>query len=527
MAETTRRRIAALLVLGVAAMSAGCVTVGPDFETPEAQLDPDWIEGSNSEVNQSASPDPAWWNVFGDPELNALIERAYEQNLTLQAAGLRIYEARAILGVVAGSLYPQSQNVTASAGSRRLSPNAPPVSGLPDDVRSRFGSSRDVYQVGFDAAWELDFWGRFRRGVEAAEANLAASVANFDNVLVMLTGEVAATYVTLRTLEQRLAVARDNVDNQERGLEMAQIRFDGGVTTELDVHQASALLNATRASVAGLQAERRRAQNALAVLLGTTPQQVQDTLSGPGVIPATPDEVVVGMPAELLRRRPDIVRAEMDAAAQSARIGIAKADMYPAFVLGGTIGLSSGTTSDLFESQSRYGSSFVAINLPIFNYGRLKNRARAEDARFEAAVALYRNTVLSAAREVEDALIGFVKAREQSEHLGKSVEDARAAVRLAEIMYQEGAVDYTRVLTAQLGLLESQDQYTRSKGSVAFNLVAAYKALGGGWAIRLGNPVIPAETREAMQERTGWGDLLEDDQTEAPDERGRWRAPDW
>ncbi len=517
----------ALTVLGMALLSAGCVTVGPDFETPEAKLDSDWIDESRSEVNDSAGPDPAWWNVFGDPELNALIERAYAENLSLQAAGLRIYEARAILGVVAGSLYPQSQNATASAGSRRLSPNAPPIAGLPDDVRSRFGSSQDVYQAGFDAAWELDFWGRFRRGVEAAEANLAASVANFDSVLVMLTGEVAATYINLRILEQRLAVANDNVINQRRGLDMAEIRFEGGVTTELDVHQASALLNSTLASVSELQAERRRAQNALAVLLGTTPQDIQGALSGPGVIPATPDEVVVGMPAELLRRRPDIVQAEMVAAAQSARIGVAKADMYPAFVLGGTIGLSSGATSDLFDSESRYGSGFVAMNLPVFNYGRLKNRARAEDARYEAAVALYRNTVLSAAREVEDALIGFIKAKEQSEHLGRSVADAAAAVKLAEIMYREGAVDYTRVLTAQLGLLEAQDQYTSSIGSVALNLVAAYKALGGGWAIRLGNPVIPGETRETMQERTGWGGLLEDEEIEAPEERGRWRAPDW
>ncbi len=425
------------------------------------------------------------------------------------------------------SLGAQSQNATASAGSRRLSINAPPVSGLPEDVRGRFGSSLDVYQVGFDAAWELDFWGRFRRGVEAAEANLAASIANFDSVLVMLTGEVAATYITLRTLEQRLAVARDNVVNQERGLEMAELRFEGGVTTRLDVHQASALLNATRATVSDLQAERRRAQNALAVLLSTTPQEIQEMLTGPGTIPTTPAEVVVGMPADLLRRRPDIARAEMLAAAQSARIGIAKADMYPALVLGGNIGLSSGATSDLFDSESRYGSSFVAVNLPVFNYGRLKNRARAEDARFEAAVALYRNTVLSAAREVEDALIGFIKAKETSEHLGRSVEDASAAVELAEIMYKEGAVDYTRVLTAQLGLLDTQDQYTRSKGNVALNLVAAYKALGGGWAVRLGKPVISGETREAMQERTGWGKLLDDDQVEVPEERGRWRTPDW
>lgn len=492
-----------------AILGAGCATVGPDFERPEATVDAEWIDANRAEIDGSAGPDPEWWSVFGDAELNALIETAYQQNQDLRAAAIRIYEARAILGVAKGSRYPQTQAITGSAATNRSSRNAPPLSNLPGNVTSNIDLTNDFYQVGFDAAWELDFWGRFRRGIESAEAGLAASVADYDDVLVILMGEVAATYVAIRILEERLAVANQNVTNQARGLEIAEVRFNGGLTTALDVHQASALLSTTRASVASLEAKRRQAQNALAVLLGSSPGDVRSRLGGLGSIPETPSVVAVGMPAELLRRRPDVVRAEMLAAAQSARIGIARADMYPAFSLGGGIGLAAASSGDLSESDSRVSTGFAGVYWPIFNYGRLRNRTRAEDARLEEALAVYQGTVLTAAREVEDALVGFVMAQEETRHLSRAVADAEAALKLAEIMYEEGAVDYTRVLTAQQGLLAAQDAHTSSRGDVALNLVSAYKALGGGWEYRVGKDVLPETARQSMQERTNWGDLLE------------------
>lgn len=499
-------KIAAAIALAIA--TSGCV-VGPEFETPESNVQPEWIDASAPEIDSTKSPDAEWWKVFDDPELTGLIETAFAENLTLRAAALRIFRARAVLGIARGARYPQTQVITGTASANRFSPNAPPLSVLPDNVRDNIDPTTNVYQLGFDAIWELDFWGRFRRGIDAAEANFSATIADFDDVLVILTAEVAATYISVRTLEERLVVARENVSNQERGLELAQIRFNGGLTTALDVHQASALLNTTRASVAALMTELRRTQNALATLLGTTPGEIQSMLSSPGSIPQSPTDVAVGIPADLLRRRPDIARAELLAAAQSARIGIAEADLYPAFFLGGSFGLESVSTSNLFESDSRAGTGFAGFSWPIFNYGRLRNNVRAEDARFEEALVNYQNTVLLAAREVEDALIGFTMAQQETEHLNRAVDDATRALKLAEVMYEEGAADYTRVLTAQQSLLLAQDDYTSSRGNVAVNLVAAYKALGGGWEMRIGRDILPEATRETMEERTNWGSQLE------------------
>ena len=290
------------LAMALTIATAGCVTVGPDFETPESNVQAEWIDAESPEIDSTRSPDDEWWRVFEDPELTALIETAVAQNLTLRAAALRVFNARAVLGIASGARYPQTQVVTGAASANRFSPNAPPLSVLPDSVRDGIDPTTNVYQLGFDAIWELDFWGRFRRGIDAAEAEFAATVADFDDVLVILTAEVAATYISVRTLEERLSVARENVRNQERGLELAQIRFNGGLTTQLDVHQASALLNTTRASVATLVTELRRSQNALATLLGTTPGEIQTTLGSSGSIPESPTDVAVGIPADLLQK---------------------------------------------------------------------------------------------------------------------------------------------------------------------------------------------------------------------------------
>ena len=501
------RNTAAALIL--AAAITGCGTVGPEFETPESSVEPDWIDASHPAVDSTSPPLAAWWTVFNDAELSKLIETAYAQNLTLRAAALRVFRARAILGIARGARYPQSNAVTGTTSANRFSTNVPPVSALPDSVRDNIDTTSNVYQFGFDAFWELDFWGRFRSGIDAAEADLAATVADFNDVLVILTAEVAVTYISIRILEERLAVARENVSNQQRGLELAQVRFNGGLTTALDVHQASALLNTTRASVARLTTELRRARNALATLLGTTPGEMASALSSPGSIPESPSEVAVGIPADLLRRRPDIARAEMLAAAQCARIGIAKAEMYPAFSLGGNVRVASVSSGELFDSDSRAGTGFAAFSWPVFNFGRLRNNVRAADARFEEALVNYQNTVLLAAREAEDALIGFTMAQQQAEHLGRAVADATEALQLAEVMYDEGAADFTRVLTAQQTLLIAQDDYTTARGNVAVNLVAAYKALGGGWEIRVGREILPEATRESMESRTNWGRLIE------------------
>jgi outer membrane protein TolC len=423
--------------------------------------------------------------VFEDPVLSTLIETAYQQNLSLQIAGLRIMEARAQLGVATGLQYPQSQSVSGGYTRSKSSRNAPPLSNLPDDVSNRASEGVNIWSVGFDAAWEADVWGKFSRGIEAADANLAAQMLNYDAALVTLTGDVAALYTTIRTFEERLAYARSNVELQRQALDLATTRYQLGAELGLD-----------------------RTKNILSFLLGMPPSNLQTILGGDGDIPVAPATVAVGIPADLIRRRPDIRAAEMAAATQSAAIGVSQADLYPHFVLAGSIGLAGESFSDQFSSGSSAGFFTPFIKWDIFNYGRIKNNVRMQDARFEQLVVAYQNSVLAAAREVQDGLQGFLRHQEQVEFLNKAVTASDRAAALALVQYREGATDYTRVLNSQTGLLQQQDRLTVARGEVVGNLVATYKALGGGWQIREGHDYIKADRVDSMIERTDWGDLL-------------------
>ncbi len=340
-------RLGSLSLLSWVLVFSGC-TVGPDFGKPEAKVNENWNEKSDARVRQTAM-DQQWWKAFRDPALDQLIQLAYQQNLPLQITGLRIMEARARLAIALGQQYPQQQEAFGSATNVGLSKNAPNQS-FPD----RYFWD---YQVGFDAVWELDFWGKFRRDVEASRANLIASMADYDNALVSLTAEVARTYTVMRTSEVLIEITLANVKLQEDGLKIAESRFRNGATTELDVTQARTLLESTRASVPGLQISLQQAQNALSTLLGQPPGAVQALLAGPPGIPTAPAEVAVGLPAELLRRRPDIRSAELNAAAQSARIGVAKADLYPSFSLFGEIGFESSSQGGALSNHADLAQS--------------------------------------------------------------------------------------------------------------------------------------------------------------------------
>jgi NodT family efflux transporter outer membrane factor (OMF) lipoprotein len=495
-------------LLSAVLLFSGC-TVGPDFVRPEAKMNENWNEKGDARVRQTAV-DQQWWKAFHDPTLDQLIQLAYQQNLPLQITGLRIMEARAQLGIAIGRQYPQLQEAFGSAIGVGLSQNAPNQS-FPD---RHFWD----YQVGFDAVWELDFWGKFRRDVEASRANLIASMADYDNALVSLTAEVARTYTVIRTSEVLIEITLTNVKLQEEGLHIAESRFRNGATTELDVTQARTLLESTRADVPRLQISLRQAQNALSTLLGQPPGAVQALLAGPQEIPTAPAEVAVGMPAQLLRRRPDIRTAELNAAAQSARIGVAKADLYPSFSLFGEIGFETssggGTLSNnagfhnLFDSGSLFYSFGPQFRWPLFNYGRITNNVRVQDARFQQLLVNYQDTVLRAAQEVEDALIGFLKSQEALVYDQNSVTAARRSAEIAQIQYREGAVDYERVLDSQRALLQQETRMADTRSSIATNLIALYKALGGGWELRVGQPILPAGTQAEMQKRTNWGRLL-------------------
>jgi NodT family efflux transporter outer membrane factor (OMF) lipoprotein len=515
-----------LFVCGLAAaifLTSGCTMVGPDFVKPQAPVEQEWLKARNASIKTEASDYKDWWTVFDDPILNSLVESAYQQNLPLQISGLRILQARAQLGVVVGNLYPQLQQGRGGADYTKASENAPNTLGGDDSFWQ--------YNAGFDAAWEVDIWGKYRRAIESGMANLETTIASYDDVLVSLTAEVARTYVLLRTFEERLEIARQNVKIQGRSLEIAEIRFKAGAVTELDVVQARSLLRDTQASIPRFEANIRQIKNALAILLGKLPGEVDSVISGNRIIPKAPPEVVVDIPAELMRRRPDIRLAEYQIATQTPLIGVSKAELLPAFQLFGSIGLASSNSkftksggesgssfSDLFESDSLEFFGGPSFTWNLFNYGRIKNRVRTEDA------------LLRAQQEVEDSLVGFLGRQEEAGYLLDSVKASQRSVDLSMLQYREGLVDYQRVLDSQRFLTNEQDLWTRTRGDVILNLVSLYKALGGGWQIRAGKDFVSKDNVEEMEKRTDWGDLIQPKALETPataEERQQWRRPDW
>jgi NodT family efflux transporter outer membrane factor (OMF) lipoprotein len=490
--------IASAGLLGILLSISGCA-VGPDFEAPEAKVQNNWIENHDSRVSETAVK-MRWWRAFNDSTLDNLIERASEQNLPVQIAGLRILEARAQLGVAIGNMYPQNQEGSGAAQTVKLSSRLLEQAGFPHYF--------DNFNIGFDAAWELDFWGRFRRNVEGTDAAMLGTVADYDNALVSLTAEVARTYALMRTYEVLIQIAHENVKTQKDGLDVAQSRFRNGATSELDVAQARALYESTLADIPQLQASLQQAKNALSILLGEPPGAVEALLRGPQKIPSASRKVAIGLPAELLRRRPDIRSAELNAAAESARIGVAEADLYPRFFLAGNIGVQASDASRLFAPGSLFYTGGPGFTWSILNYGRITNNVRSQDARFQQALVNYENTVLKAAQEVEDALIGFLKAQESASNLQKSVDAARLAGDLSLIQYREGAVDFQRVVDSQTRLLTEMNSLAQTRSSIATNLIAVYKALGGGWEVSEGKPTVSEALQAQMASRTNWGDLL-------------------
>jgi NodT family efflux transporter outer membrane factor (OMF) lipoprotein len=480
-------------------LACGCM-VGPDYVRPTAPTTPSWIEALQPQVRTAPAVEERWWAVFQDPVLSRLVDAAYKQNLSLRSAGLRVIQAQARRAIAIGDLFPQEQALRGGYSRGERSTNA---------AFSPIGPRAfNTWQAGFDTVWELDLWGKFRRAIEAADSDLLAAVANYDDVLVSLIAEVAATYVRIRVLDERLAVASDNVVVQQNSLEIARVRFEAGGTSELDVQQATALLKDTEATIPQLGIDMRQAVDSLCVLLGLPPTDLARELGGTGHVPQVPATIAVGIPADLLRRRPDVRRAELAAAAQSARIGVSTAALLPSFQLAGSIGLRADDFAKLFEGRSFEASTGPAFDWPILNYGRLVNNVRLQDATFQELAVSYANTVLAAQQEVEDALIGYLLGSEQVERLTQSEAAAERAVELSGVQYREGATDFTSVLNAQQSKLREGDLLASTRGTVALSVIALNKALGGGWEIRDGQDFVPAETRDEMRARTYWGSLL-------------------
>ncbi len=523
-----------LSLMIVVLLSGACAKVGPDYARPETKVSQDWLEAGQPRVSTEPAEYRSWWQAFKDPVLDRFIETAYRENLNLRIAGVRVLEARAQLGVATGQLYPQTQQATGSVFKERESAGTPVIgTGL---ASPRFGGiSYFESQVGLTASWEVDFWGKFRRAIESAQSDLLASVANYDSALVSLTGDVASDYISIRTIEKRLDIARENVGTQEESLKIAEARYGNGATSERDVEQAKTVLASTQATIPVLQTQLRQAQDALCLLLGIPPARLMELRQSRAVIPAPPPQVAVGIPAELLRRRPDIRAAEYNAAAQCAQIGVSKAQLFPAFSLTGNFGMLStdvgkDVLGNLFDWRNRQGSIGPSVTWNILNYGQITNLVRVQDATFQELLVTYQNTVLNAQKEVEDNLIAFLRSQEQARFLEQGATAAANSLKLAVVQYREGITDFTTVLTAQQSLLSAQDNLATARGNISGSLVGVYRALGGGWEIREGRDFVPPETAEAMEKRTNWGKLLTPTgQTPpTPEQQKRLiRAPDW
>jgi multidrug efflux system outer membrane protein len=464
------RNFARATVAGIVAAVLTACAVGPDYVQPETKAVQSFAQG-NGETYSQQEIVARFWTQFGDATLDQLIADALSSNHDLRISLARFKEARAARGETRLDLLPQ---ITAGAGytEQRL-PQSQRVPGLPSEIES--------YDASFDAFWELDFFGRVRRGVEAASADAEGAEASLRDAQVIIVAEVARTYFELRGQQTELAVAQRNVENQRETLDITNVRLDAGRGTELDTSRAQAQLSATLASIAPLEAAVARSIHRLGVLTGREPTALIETLSAPQELPQLPQIVAVGNPADLLRRRRDIRAAERNLAADTARIGVAVADLFPRVTFIGSLGLSAGSAEDLGDSGT--GTRLIApgISWAAFDLGRVRARIAGARARAEGSLAFYEQTVLRALEETEDALVTHARARERLDHVADSAEASRTAARLARVRFDGGMVDFLQVLDAERTQLAAEDSLAQSRTEAATSLIALYKTLGGGW----------------------------------------------
>ena len=498
--SVNRLGMRAVALAGAALLSA-CTTVGPDFMRPQV---PSWLAAWTGGSLKSLAVDPRdprspqtqeWWRNFKDPVLDQLVAEAQRVNPNVRTAGIRIMEARAQLGIAGSTRYPQFQQATGEvlwAGEQRS--NGQDISAL-------------SFSAGLQIGWELDFWGKFRRSIEAADASYFASIAQYDDLQVLMAAQVASLYCSIRTLEARLVIAHENAALQKRSLDIAEQLFKGGADSELDVQQAKAQYLGTLATIPQLEAGLRQTQNALSILLARAPGPLPEMAAGKDVIPQAQLDVIADIPADLLRRRPDIRAAEMQLAAQSALIGVSVADLYPSISLLGLLGLSATSLSGSPRVLSwGLGPSLV---WNVFDHGRLTNAVLVQDARFQQLYEQYQDAVLRAAREVDDAAVGFAKTGEQTAFLADSVKAAQRSLDIATLQDREGLTDFERVLDTQRVLFSQQELLVTTRGTLTQNLIALYKAMGGGWEQGRSRPVLDDVTRETMGQRSNWKGTLD------------------
>ncbi len=459
-----------LTILTAFALTLGC-SIGPKYTPPRVKAPKRWHSSFKGFTHEEPVSLARWWTVFHDPILEELEEKAVRGNLNLKIALERIREARAMVGVEGGRLLP-SLGVGASIQDTRKSPNS---------NRMGIGGENKLYKVGFDSSWEIDIFGGIRSSVEASKAALKIAEESYHDVLVTLLAEVAINYINLRTCQARLKALRESVRIQEETYQLNLSLYKAGLVDELVVHQSRYVLEKTKSQIPPLEREIRLSEHRLSVLLGEPPGTLQEKLSQVKPIPKPPEEIAIGIPANALRRRPDVRRAEWELVMATANIRKARAELYPKFNLSGTIGLESISTGNLWEWASR--TWFIELNTlwKIFQGGSLRKRVEVEFSRWNQALIRYKRTILQALEEAEDALTAYAREKERLKHLEASVKAAKKAYTLALDRYKAGLVDFTDVLDAERSLRNYQDQLAESKGKLIVLLIRLYKALGGGW----------------------------------------------
>jgi NodT family efflux transporter outer membrane factor (OMF) lipoprotein len=468
------KRIFVILGWVVPAVLVGCA-VGPNYHAPQTSAPAHW----NSSLAGGETNGPVdlanWWKNFGDTNLDSLMVTAVQSNLTLRIAEARVREARAQKGVVAGGLWPSLGGSGSYTRNRYGANTFPPLSG--------FGVPLDynLYNAGFDAAWELDIFGGTRRAVEVANAQVGAAEYGQRDVLISVLAEVARDYLNARAFQQRLAIARDNIRVEEDVLNLTTNRFANGLGSDLDVEQSKALLETTEAQIPSLQTGFDESVRSLAMLLGQPPGALTDDMSVRGRIPLTPPFVPVGLPSDLLQRRPDVQQAERQLAAATAQIGVAKADLFPKFSLTGMAGVESVSANTWFEYASRDWTAGPTVQWQLFQAGSILSNVHVQDAKQQEALNQYQQTVLVALADAENALTAYAREQVRRESLAQSVQSNRQALDLATQLYKSGLADFLRVLDSETALYSAQDALVQSDQTVSLDLVQLYKALGGGW----------------------------------------------
>lgn len=465
------------LVALLAVLAAGCA-VGPNYQRPAVSAPTQWTEPlAGGETNAPAALS-AWWKNFHDPELDSLIDRAVQSNLDLQIAQARVREARAQYGIAVANFLP---TVDASGAYARTetSHHQPVLGSIPLPANVPFDN--DVYQAGFDASWEIDVFGGKRRPAESAKAQVQASEYGRRATLVTLLGEVARNYLDVRGYQRRLAIANENIAAQEKALAITQNRYTNGVSSDLDVQQASTLLATTRAEIPRLNTSLQASINRLGVLLGQQPGALRAELTQVAPIPPAPPEVSIGLPSGLLLRRPDVQRAERQLAAATANIGVAKSDLFPKFYLTGASGFESISAGDWFTAGSRFWSAGPTVQWRIFDAGRIRANIKVQDARQQEALAAYERTALTAFEDVDNALVAYANEQIRRESLQAAVASSQKSLDLANKLYVSGLTDFLNVLEAERSLYQAQDALVQSDRTVSTDVVSLYKSLGGGW----------------------------------------------